>query len=117
MTKVYKHGEMRALVAWLLLVVFTLPMVVRAFHVCQAESDAEEKVSVVLTSHHAAGHHAETCPICNFTFFSFFHPETIKVGAFIPTYIIAVILFTVAGCYFAGKETNGLRAPPVFVRG
>lgn len=112
MTNRYLHDKKRALVAWWLLAVFTLPLIICTFHVCQIGNEFEGTGTVVYPAQHSAGHHADTCPICHFSFFSFLKPVSVHVEAIALTCIVGILLFTTVGFYCTTSETHGLRAPP-----
>ena len=104
MTNRYLHDKKRALVAWWLLAVFTLPLIIG--------NEFESTGAVVYPAQHSAGHHADTCPICHFSFFSFLKPVSVHVEAIALTCIVGILLFTTVGFYCMTSETHGLRAPP-----
>ena len=66
------------LVAWLLLVLFMLPMVVKAVHVCQVES--ELAVGHKTAGQHSQSHDTDTCKICHFAFFNYMKATSIQLN-------------------------------------
>lgn len=110
----YKHSTKKAFMAWLLLVVFALPMVVKTLHVCHLEEYAESSQQTSVSAQHAVGHNADDCQICHFAFFSFLKADTIYLGTIVPILISIALSFYAVGYYRTGKDTLTLRGPPVY---
>lgn len=102
----YKHNTRRAFIAWLLLAIFMMPMVTKAVHVCNIHNLTENSTS------DAAGHHADSCSICHFAFFSFTKGENIVFDCVLAVAAIVAVFFFNARYSFEEPATVSLRAPP-----
>lgn len=98
------------LIAWLLLALFTLPMVVKSVHVCQVETE-------VAAGHHAAGQHsqghdADSCAICHFAFFNYMKAANIQLDGVAVIILGFLFLACATACVRPEVEVISLRAPP-----
>lgn len=101
-----KHNTRRAFVAWLLLVLFMLPVVVKAVHVCQVHTNTESGNARV------QGHDADNCSICHFAFLTFDKVEDVVLGTLVAVAVIVAPFFFKAQYRFEGVTAVSLRGPP-----
>lgn len=100
----------RMLVAWLLLVLFMLPMVVKAVHVCQVES--ELAVGHKTAGQHSQSHDTDTCKICHFAFFNYMKATSIQLNDVVIILLGFLFLACVTRYVRSEVEVISLRAPP-----
>ena len=98
------------LVAWLLLVLFMLPMVVKAVHVCQVES--ELAVGHKTAGQHSQSHDTDTCKICHFAFFNYMRATDIRLDAVAVIFFGFLFLSAVTPYRRPEVEVTSPRAPP-----
>ena len=98
------------LIAWLLLVLFMLPMVVKAVHVCQVES--ELAVGHKTAGQHSQSHDTDTCKICHFAFFNYMRATDIRLDAVAVIFFGFLFLSAVTPYRRPEVEVTSLRAPP-----
>ena len=101
-----KHNTKRTFVAWLLLLLFMLPIVVKAVHVCQIHPNTEAGTSK------ADGHHSDNCAICHFAFLCFDKAEFITLGVIVATVVFTLTVFFQTSYVSKKLATASLRAPP-----
>ena len=102
----------RALLAWMLLMVFLMPLVVRTLHVCHSCS-AMPICSSQTVIFQTPAHDAASCPICQFSFLSFDKASILVFQALATLFISALILFLAVGYRQHRGAVVSLRAPPV----
>ena len=105
-----KHTR-RIFISWLLLAVFTLPIMIKSFHVCQYDNGTEVPTSKA-TGHHASGHNPDKCLICQFAFPTFGIADTIAIAAIVSVLMGTVVSVCVQNVVRRVAEVISLRAPP-----
>lgn len=104
--RTYKHNTGRTFVAWLLLVLFMLPVVVKAVHVCNVHDTSEH------SSTQAGNHDTGNCSICHFAFLSFDKAESIIFAVVAIAAATTAPFFFKAGYRFDPIALTTLRGPP-----
>lgn len=104
------HERRKALLSFLLLVVFLLPLIGRTFHICQSELHPHHKTETAAAKHHQATHEADDCAICQYVLLGFFHQNDIRVGVVLP-FLIAFVAFPYL------RKVNGVEQYVGFLRG
>ncbi|MGI6242981.1 MAG: hypothetical protein ACOYJK_05550 [Prevotella sp.] len=102
----YKHDTKRTFVAWLLLALFMMPIATKAVHVCNIHDLTENCNTKTI------GHNADSCSICQFSFFSFDKAENIVFDCSITLVTFVTVFFFKARYSFEEFTTASLRAPP-----
>ena len=106
------HDIRRKLLAFVLLVVFMIPLVVKSVHVCPtcAPMPLDKSHAVVFQT---PAHDAATCPVCLFSFISFDKADNLVFHALTFVSVAVVIGFLAVGHARRQVSVISLRAPPV----
>lgn len=116
MTSPDRHSAKRRLIAWLLMVVFTLPLIVKTLHVCQVNADSRSGVSA-MAGHHGDGHDEADCAICHFAFFTFTGAEHVVLAVIAVPVLFVFLRRPDEQCSHRCSRVLSLRAPPYFMEG
>ena len=105
------HQSLRLFYSWLLLALFTAPIIIKGVHVCHYNN-------VVLTDGHTAYtkstvQEADKCPICHFMFPAFSSAEVVQFCAVAAVVLGILVLLYEGRLSYHASRTVGLRAPPI----
>lgn len=105
-THANRHQAKHRFIAWLLLVLFMMPIVVKAVHVCQLDDLSASNTTK------AKCHNADTCAVCHFFFTTFDKPALIHLEGMLVMTVVCLIFFFQTGHTIQEVATRSLRAPP-----
>ena len=105
----------RTFAAWLLLVVFTLPMGLRTLHVCQSHiAHHYDKGLRVSCKHSVSDHHSATCALCSYTLLQFSKANILHVEMPVLPLIAIALPFIFITVFNIEIHHRSLRDPPLF---
>jgi len=106
--KAYKKNKI-TLIAWLLLLVFNLPILIKNIHIYQNEC-------ADYLHGHATGdkakHDCNTCPVCQFVYSTFLADDLDHTSNLITVFSCEISIPYIAGNYYSDHTYISLRAPP-----
>lgn len=112
-----RQCKRRVILAWMLMVVFMLPLAVRSLHVCHVEDVEVCSTTSQTTVHQTLAHDPGCCPICHFTFFSFDKAEMMVLATVFAIVVAVKIVFQLARYRQTRADISSLRAPPYYIVG